>query len=214
MRQRALILQDLSASEWKLINTLPQLIKEQLRSVELDTQFSARITESATKFLAGINALPKTFRYDLVTLKANKVNPDYEHLWFELHNASYDNYYWPKFEFRLGAANIKPGNFSYHPKLEIPLIDGKFKPFDSWFEESYDDCGGKYELRFDLKRGITDMETLLKVENRDQKLISALLASLPTILKEFSENNVKLNRKTEDWCNLVMGLNHVAKTVG
>ena len=202
MRQRAIFLRDLSASDWKLINALPQLIKEHLCSAELETQLGGAASESATKFLAGINALPKTFRYDLVTLKANKVNPDYEHLWFELHNASYDTYNWPKFEFRLGAAHIKPGQFSKYPKIEIPLIDGSIKPFASWFDESHDDFGPKWELRFDLNKKIYDSDLWLKLDSKDRDFIKQVLETFAKDSLPIDGKKIRMHRGFEDWSGL------------
>lgn len=202
MRLRAMTLRGLSASDWKLLNTLPQLIKQHLNDTALDAKHFAAVTDGANKLTLGINALPKTLRYDAATLKSNKVNPDYEHLWFELHNASYDTYYWPKFEFRLGAANIKPGKFSAHPKLEIPLIDGKIKPFDSWFGESYDEYGDKYELRFDLISGVADIATLLRLNKIDQQVVSTLVKSLAAIIAEVNNQEPKIKRPNDEWFNL------------
>ncbi|WP_396190625.1 hypothetical protein, partial [Flavobacterium sp.] len=141
---RARTLRDLSASDWKLSKLIPDIILKALPE-------QRKLAEPINKLKQGLNAFPEVFRYDIVKLKKELKNPDYEHLWLVLENASFGKYYWPELEIRIGAANINKETFSEYPKIEIPLINKINKPFDSWFEESIDDFGGKYELRFDLK---------------------------------------------------------------
>jgi len=56
------------------------------------------------------------------------------------------------------------------------LIGGQSKPFEGWFEESVDDFGGKWELRFDLKKQILDAGVWNGLSVDEQTLIKALLA--------------------------------------
>lgn len=211
MRQRALALRELSTSDWKLLNTLPQLIKQHLKDTSLDAKLCATVADSTSKFLVSIKALPHTIRYDAITLKSNKVNPDYEHLWIELQDASFGKYNWPKFEFRLGAASIVHNKFSDLPKLEIPKIDERIIPFNSWFEESHDDFGGKFELRFDIKKEIFDVITWNNLDDNDQSLIESLTGSLVTALSCLEKENIELSRNWQDWIKLAEGVRKTFK---
>ena len=138
-------------------------------------------------------------------LKRELINPDYEHLWLVFTDASYGRQTWPKFEMRLGAANIQPGRFSKFPKLEFPRIDGKTQPFDSWFEESWDDFGGKLELRFDLNKQLADLGVWTKLSQQDQALLLSFIALLPAAVEQLQTNKVAISRLWGDWAGLVNG---------
>jgi len=58
---------------------------------------------------------PSSFRFDKVSLYKEQVNPDYEHLWFKFKEVRFGDSYWPDFQFRLSAANVKAGKFQYFP---------------------------------------------------------------------------------------------------
>lgn len=146
-----------------------------------------------------LRSLPSIFRYDRVQLKRELIHTDYEHLWLVLQGASYGKYQWPKFEFRIGAANIRPGQFSTLPKLEIPLIDGKTKPFESWYEESYDDYGGKFELRFDINRKIFDVSALKMLNDYYKRMMIALITLVQDAMSDLKDNKVAISRKWIDW---------------
>lgn len=201
-KQRATTLMDLSATDWKLLNVLPYIIKEHISMCKINSSILSRISESIDKFESGIKTLPKTFRYDSANLKGNKVNRDYEHLWFVFNNCSFDEKYWTKFEIRLGAADVVSCSFSKHPKLEIPLIDGKTKPFDSWFEESNDEFGAKWELRFDIDKYILDKSVWARLSKGEKDLIHQLSRSISIICRS-SANNTKVYGHTwSDWTTL------------
>ena len=156
--------------------------------------------------VAELRALPAVFRFDGVTLKRELVNPDYEHLWLVLEGASLGQQRWPKFELRLGAADIRHGRFSRHPKLEFPLIDGKTRPFDSWYEESHDDFGGKFELRFDLNRQLMDIGVWSKLSVDDRKLLLSVNGVLGQALQRLQTEQCPISRAWSDWQGLAAGI--------
>ncbi len=162
--------------------------------------------QAAMPLVADIGSLPPVFRFDKVKLKRELINPDYEHLWLVFHDAVYGNYHWPKLELRLGAANIQPGGFSRYPKLEIPRIDGKLAPFDSWFEEAFDDFGGKLELRFDLNRQIFDINVWLQLSSTDQAMMLSLIGALNIALKRMEQDKVAISRSWDSWTGLASGI--------
>ncbi|MDD2728282.1 hypothetical protein [Malikia sp.] len=156
--------------------------------------------------VAELRALPSVFRFDDVTLKRELVNPDYEHLWLVLEGASLGQKQWPRFELRLGAADVRPGRFSRHPKLEFPLIDGKTRPFDSWYEESHDDFGGKFELRFDIDRKLMDLGVWSKLSVDDRKLLLSVNGLLGQALQRLQTAQCPISRAWSDWQGLATGI--------
>jgi two-component system chemotaxis sensor kinase CheA len=104
----------------------------------------------------------------------------------EFYGLNFGANYWNKFEIRLGAALIEEGVFSQYPKFEIPLIEGKIKPFDSWFEESKDDSGPKLELRFSLEKNVFDI-LILQTDHFTYALqVDGILDSEEIVLKRLN----------------------------
>jgi len=153
--------------------------------------------------VSGLKKLPQIFRYENIKLKRELVNTDYEHLWLEIYGLNFANQRLDKFEIRIGASLIESNGFSRFPKFEIPLIDGKTQPFNSWFAESHDDQGPKFELRFSLDKSIFDIATWLKLSNEDQNLLQILLFRLPTILNALSKEGVSIRRPWSQWISFV-----------
>jgi hypothetical protein len=132
-------------------------------------------------------------------LKREIRNPDYEHLWLEFYGLEFGNHRKPKLEFRLGAAMIQPGSFSRFPKLEFPLVDGVHKPFESWFAESYDDHGGKFELRFSLDKQAFDVQNWLKLSSDDRLLLQNLILALPSSIASLVKDQFAISRPWVQW---------------
>jgi hypothetical protein len=162
--------------------------------------------QMSAPLMADVRSLPAVFRFNETKLKRELIHPDYEHLWLEVYDATFGEKHWPKLEIRLGAANIQPGAFSRHPKIEVPRIDGKTAPFASWFEESYDDFGGKLEIRFDLNKQVFDLGVWIKLSNEDQKILMSLIGTLPLVLKALEQDKTAIARPWDSWAGLVSGL--------
>jgi hypothetical protein len=168
-------------------------------SVSFDPSFWSSMVLSLVK---AVEQLPPVLRYSNVTLKRELVHVDYEHLWLEVHNIEFGTYKKKKLEVRLGAALISGvGAFSQFPKIEFPLINGNIKPFESWYPESNDDFGPKFELRFSLDRGLVDFAALSKLNNADRALVCAICFGMPAILDQLSSNQLALSRPIKDWRN-------------
>jgi chemotaxis protein histidine kinase CheA len=194
----------LSASTFRQLNaavaTLEQFEMTQWKSAELPAEFDLSFWRPFIKTLiTQFKALPATLRYDKVKLKRELINPDYEHLWLEFHDLVFGMLSWKKLEVKLGAALIQPGAFSLYPKFEIPLIDGKTKPFESWFAESHDDSGPKLELRFALERQVFDMAVWSKLSDVDRAIILRLIYAFPDALKRLEEDKVSIHRPWKTW---------------
>jgi len=159
--------------------------------------------QSLSSLITEIRKLPQLLRFERVKLKREIRNPDYEHLWLEFYDLEFGNQRKPKLEFRLGAAMIQPGSFSRFPKLEFPLVDGVHKPFASWFAESYDDHGGKFELRFSLDKQAFDVQNWLKLSSDDRLLLQSLILALPSSIASLVKDQVAIGRPWAQWGDFV-----------
>jgi hypothetical protein len=160
-----------------------------------------------------LGSLPPHWRFDGVSLRHEQVNPDYEHLWFRLDQAQYGTHQWPVFEFRLSANNVRKGKWSHLPKLEFPLPDHNGpKQFDNWYEESEDDKGPKFELRFDMKGPGVDMNCWSALSPADQTQTLALVHSLPGLLQQLEHTGTRIHRPWADWQTLASGIQYALVT--
>ena len=182
------------------LSILAQLEANQWRGLEVPQELDLSFWKPfITQLIAQWKVLPASLRFDQVKLKRELINTDYEHLWLELHGASYGKQSWKKLEVRLGAALVQPDGFSQFPKLEIPLIDGKLKPFESWYAESYDDSGAKFELRFSLEQDAFDRTALTKLSELDQSLVLRLIYGMPVALQKLQQQGVTIHRDWKIW---------------
>jgi hypothetical protein len=169
--------------------------------------------QSLSPLVADFKSLPAVFRFDEVKLKREQVNPDYEHLWLEFTGALYGQRHWSNLELRFAAANVQPGGFSRHPKVEIPKINGSASPFETWFEESRDDFGPKMELRFDLNKQFFDLDVWSRVSSEDRAMLISMMGSIPYMLKTMENNGVKISRPWEDWNLLASGMVEILRRI-
>ena len=203
-RSQASIFLNYSTKQFRMLISAIQIF-EKLESsnwigVELLPEFDLGFWRPFIKNLIfQFKQLPLVLRYDEVKLKRELINPDYEHLWLEFYELTIGKLYWKKFEIRLGAALIEENGFSKYPKFEIPLIDGKSKPFDSWFAESRDDSGPKLELRFSLEKKVFDVAVWSKLSDEDRVLILRLIYAMPNALRALEKEKEILHRPIKVW---------------
>ncbi|PUE33107.1 hypothetical protein B9Z35_06185 [Limnohabitans sp. Jir61] len=182
------------------VSILDQLEAGQWKGFEFPAQFDLSFWRpSIQTLLAQLKQLPALLRYDEVRLKRELINPDYEHLWLEFRGLSLGAAQWKKFEIRLGAALVQHDGFSHYPKFEIPLIDGKTKPFDSWYAESQDDSGAKLELRFALDKNVLDVAVWAKLADADKALLLRLIYAMPDALKRLEKQKAAIHRPWATW---------------
>lgn len=186
---------------------LSQLLKDGGRSLNAGggaDDFDLGFWQSSfLSLIENIRRLPQVFRYEKIKLKRELQNPDYEHLWLEFHDVTFDKFKSNKFELRIGASMIDRNGFSLLPKLEFPLVDGKHKPFASWFAESGDDFGQKFELRFSLEKQVFDLNTFQRLNIADQKLLQVLTFVLPTAINKLIKSRVSIHRPWATWSSFV-----------
>ena len=201
---------DFGTTEFKqltaVVGILDQLEAGQWADYQFPEQFDLNFWRPSIKTLiAQIKKLPILLRYDEVRLKRELINPDYEHLWLEFRGLSLGAAQWTKFEIRLGAALVQADGFSQYPKFEIPLVDGKTKPFDSWYAESQDDSGAKVELRFALEKNVFDTSVLANLADSDKALLLRLIYAFPDALKRLEKQKTAIHRSWATWIDFASG---------
>ena len=165
------------------------------------------INSFVEKLINDYKKLPDILRVDAIGLKRGLRNLDYEHLWIELNNLSYQNYFFSEFEMRISSAELNKFEFSDYPKFEFPLQKNKTKPFDSWFPESVDNYGEKYEIRFNLKSKIIDQAAIKRLSEVDQKFIASLILASPSFISRLSKSDAQIERGWDEWFQLTSKVN-------
>ena len=207
-----------SASEFRQITAIVPIFEQLEASQWQGFAFPANFDMSfwrpfLTTLLGQIKALPSALRYDEIHLKRELINPDYEHLWLEFRGMHLGSQTWRKFEVRLGAALVQSDGFSQYPKFEFPLIDGKTKPFESWYAESHDDSGPKVELRFALDKKVFDTAVFTKLSDVDRILLLRLINAVPDALERLQAKNTAIHRPWSQWIDFAQGAVDILKTV-
>jgi len=207
----------LIAQNYKLLGNIPwkrtlsgiALLEEILQKIWPKSQFPKDMDpsfwrSSLTQLLLDLKKLPKTITFEKVTLKRELRNIDYEHVWLEVHNLQFGNEYLiPKFEMRVGASLIQSPGFSRHPKFEFPLINGRVKPFETWYAESSDENGSKFELRFDLNKKVADFNALSKLSRTDLIFLVNVILCVPQFIQSLDDSQVPVARTWTPWKELV-----------
>jgi hypothetical protein len=195
----------ISPNDWELIERLCEVFSEELGKL-VETGGSRLDRTEVVDHLAIVNDIgrklgvfPGVFRFGKVQLKNLQLNPDYAHLWLELQDTQFGNQEWPRFEFRLSAAHIDSERLSIFPKLEFPLISDQPKQFSGWYEESLDDFGPKFELRFNRKKKDVNEDALNHLTPTDQNQLLHLTGALPEILSHLYLSGVNLGRDVSEW---------------
>lgn len=213
--QRAQAFINLAHSDWPLLTTLPKLLNDALNQQQTTQQIGNTAARERTQaglaqFEQIVGQLQGLPRFDTATLKREQINPDYEHLWFEVNNLQVGGKLHPRFEFRLSCANVRPGKFGQHPKLEFPAASQHC--FEQWFEESADDFGPKLEQRFALP-GAMDIEVWRQLSPADQKLVLTLLELMPQVIDAVKQNGARIRRDEQQWLNLAAEARRIALQV-
>ena len=199
----------LGSVPWKRFTSGIALLEEILQNIWPKGQFPKDMDpsfwrSSLTQLLLDFKQLPKMVTFEKVALKRELRNLDYEHLWLEIDNVQFGkDYFFPKFEMRIGASLIQSQGFSRYPKFEFPLIGGRAKPFESWYAESSDEHGSKFEVRFDLNKKAVDLNALSKLSRPDLIFLINVILSVPQFITNLDVSKVQLARTWAPWRALV-----------
>ena len=194
---------------WKRFTSGIALLEEILQNIWPKGQFPKDMDPSfwrpsLTQLLLDLKRLPKMVTFEKVALKRELRNLDYEHLWLEIDNVQFGkDYFFPKFEMRIGASLIQSQGFSRYPKFEFPLIGGRAKPFESWYAESSDEYGSKFEVRFDLNKKAVDLNALSKLSRPDLIFLINVILSVPQFIKNLDVSKVPVARGWTPWVAMV-----------
>lgn len=197
-----------AATDWVMLKGLFNIMSNALQQeTVLFPEIKAKLV--AENWLERIGQLNQAylltasvFRFDEVFLYKEQINPDYEHLWFKFNNVRFADQYWSVFQFRLAAANIRPGQFSVYPKLEFPLADNKTLPFEKWFIEINDAMGERMELRFALTPPAIDMQIWNSFSKNDQAIIASIIEQIPNIVELNEKQGRRIKRPYAEWKKL------------
>ena len=199
----------LGGVSWKRSKSGIALLEEIMQNIWPMGQFPKDMDpsfwrSSLTQLLLDLKQLPKMVTFEKVALKRELRNVDYEHLWLEIDNVEFGkDYLLPKLEMRIGASLVQSQGFSRYPKFEFPLIGGRAKPFKSWYAESSDEHGTKFEVRFDLNKKAVDLNALSKLSRPDLFFLIHVILSVPQFIKYLDESKVPVARAWEPWSKLV-----------
>jgi hypothetical protein len=195
----------LSTSDLEIVTALVVSLELELSAGRVQAQFgqshSNQIANGLAAFRRFSNEANSPFRYDQVRLKRVTVNDDYEHLWIEFENVSYQNARFAHFEVRVACSELISKRFGSFPKLEFPRLEIQ-TPLGSWYAESRDEFGEKLELRF-ASPNLFDVEVWQKLSIDDHGFIVSLLERLPTILRELDLERASLPRPWPQWQSVV-----------
>jgi hypothetical protein len=199
--------QKTSAKNWRkllsAIHILDKSISSRWQDIKDMNSFDPGFwTPYLSELIKQIQLLPEIFRYDNVKLKRELNNIDYEHLWLEVHGVKFGDFSANKLEFRVAASLIQSNGFSRHPKFEFPLGDRQQKPFPSWFAESKDDQGPKFEIRFSLDDQAMDLGAIAKLSGQDITLLYHLLQLTPQFIEQLIDQRIPINRPWASWLAL------------
>lgn len=195
----------LAISDFDILTALSLSLEQELAAgniqAHLGQSLSSQIASGLEAFKRFANEANSTFRYDVVRLKRATVNDEYEHLWLEFDNVSYNNVRSSHFECRVACSELIAKRFGSYPKLEFPRIEAQH-PLNSWHAESQDDFGEKLELRFAPPK-LFDGDVWGRLSIDDQGFVVSLLERLPTILRDLDLESAGLHRPWPQWQSVV-----------
>jgi|GEM_PF-1031212 len=207
------LLPSLSGSDYRGLNALVEFLTKLLADpagLQAPESFDAAQWQSdLVAYKAVLQKQAELLRCETLKLKNEQVNPDYEHLWLVCEGLSFAGRQWPRFEFRISCAHVRPESFGAYPKLEFPQSASE-APFDNWFVESHDDHGAKLELRYNLPHGM-DEATWRKLSERDHLFLGVLLQQSSHWLAQLEREGLELQRPWQDWLRMLQGMVQVTR---
>ncbi|SFV17074.1 hypothetical protein [Pseudoduganella namucuonensis] len=213
--ERLMTLLCLGTSDWQLLRRLATLFSSLRASAGPEALAVAAdqlpaLERAAGRLRAFVEQFPAVIRVDGIRLEATQQQHEYEALTLVLEQFMYGTTVYPRFPIRLACAAIDSQGFGSHPRLEFPpLADGH--PLASWFAESVDAHGPKFELRFALPDAV-DLGVWSRLCQTDQALMLALAAALPDWLRRLEADGARATRPWAAWHPVVAMIAAIATT--
>jgi hypothetical protein len=107
---------------------------------------------------------------------------------------------WPAYEFIFSTVDGDNMEFGENPRLEFPEC-GTSHVMSSWYAEKDDEFGKRLELRFATPDSM-DVQIWRGLSEHDQLLVAAVIAYLPTILRETVDESITGKHSREQWVKL------------
>lgn len=205
---RQVTLNTLSPAQHKLTQGLPEILRAHL-PLAFESPRQIRTWQRAIgKLEQQLATQPLRLWMETAELRHIQVNPDYEHLWVILRQASFDGSEPVDWQFRLSSANVTPQSFGSQPKLELPHLQQQL--LKNWFQESEDVYGEKLELRFALPNAM-DTGIWKRLSTHDQQLIQSLIQQLPEILSQLEQQGQHPGREWSEWHQLAHDMQRILR---
>jgi hypothetical protein len=203
-------LQQLSSRDWKLLTQLPNLLQLGAQN-GLPEEERTALMHYLSAWQQAFTQLPPVLRVDNIALRNEQVNSDYEHLWLDLEGITLGNDAHDRWSFRLASNDPQTNGLGKHFKIEIPEQSNEW--LGSWFAESEDELGAKWELRFALPEAM-DVGVWQQLDSRDQARLKGLAAQLPQMLERLAQQQQPLSRSWEQWRQLAQNTQHILQQQG
>lgn len=203
------IFTQMPTSDWLLVNGLVELLSYQLRTGQFIRSAKAENiaigpwTSTARTLQQQLRSLPGVFRFDDVKLREANVSIGYEHLWLDFTNVQFVDRYFPSFNFKLAAKEVKGDKFTKHATLVFRNLSNNLAPLDAWPPAKSDKFGPILQLEFVDALSKSELDDWRGLTNDDRAFIAALLARLPDILAKLEAESSMLKRPWKQWHQLV-----------
>ena len=191
----------LSSTEYQNLQRLVGIFDALLPKLDLPSISVRRWKKALSRLVTAVEAHAETLRFDAVELRHEQINPDYEHLWLVLNNASFGQRQVGQWSFRIACADVSQERFGDYPKIEVPKQNESL--LEAWFAEGPDEWSGeKLELRFALPDSM-DKALWRRITAFDQRLVTGLIQRLPDMLQRLQDSGVTPHRSWVEWQKLV-----------
>ncbi|HAA44939.1 MAG: ATPase-like protein [Halomonas sp. 54_146] len=203
-------LQQLTSRDWQLVTQLPRLLQLGAQHA-LPSEKHAELSHYLSGWQQAFTQLPPVLRVNNIELRNEQINPDYEHLWLNLEGMTFGNEVHDRWSVRLASNDPQASHLGNHFKIEIPEQPNEW--LSSWFAESQDELGTKWELRFALPEAM-DTGVWQQLSKHDQTRLASLVAQLPQLLERVAQHQPALSRPWEQWQQLANSTQRILQQHG
>lgn len=198
----------LGTTDWESLVSLAEKLRHQtnnkiiaLKAPGLDC---ADLENGLFNLFTTLSNWPAVLRYDSIKLKGVRNEGDYHSISIQMTNISFGEHRWRDVSYTLSTV-AENGVFGKNPRIEFP--EQTRSALVNWYPETSDHRGSRLELRFSTPN-LMDIPVWQALAEKDQCLISALIAFLPI---QFSElrSNTNIVRKWDDWSGVAKSMKDI-----